>query len=299
MRYDPIESNSIESDSIESLWELQGNTQWLDGGAMFGHIPKEMWKRWTTPDEHNRIRLATRCLLIQYKSKRKVLFETGVGSFFSPPLKLRYGVQGEKNQLLEGLNQIGFDEKEIDAIILSHLHFDHAGGLLEAWDGGPLKLAFSLAKIYVGKDHWERAKTPHSRERASFIPELVPILEKSQRLHFIQGKSHPDFDLTFHFSHGHTIGLTMAEIPLKPSLLFVSDLIPGLPWMHLPVTMGYDRFSELIVDEKAKYLAEWKDKRAALFFTHDPDVALASIEQDSKGKFFGKPLPLTSLKPND
>ncbi len=129
--------------------------------------------------------------------------------------------------------------------MLSHLHFDHAGGLLSSYGEQPNHV-FPKALFYVGKEHWERAQKPHMREKVSFIPMLHQLLKDSGRLKLIQGDSHPDlnFGVKFHYSHGHTIGLIISELQLeKGPVFFVSDLVPGKPWVHLPVTMGFDRFS--------------------------------------------------------
>ncbi len=118
------------------LWSINGNSQKLDGGAMFGNAPKAMWSRWIAPDELNRIPLACRCLLVKDLDGRNVLFETGIGAFFEPSLRERYGVVESHHVLLESLAAAGVSHEDIDVVVLSHLHFDHAGGLLAAWEEG-------------------------------------------------------------------------------------------------------------------------------------------------------------------
>lgn len=115
------------------LWSLSGNSQRLDGGAMFGNVPKMMWSRWLPPDADNRVPLACRALLASPLNGRTVLFETGVGAFFEPTLRARYGVSEDRHLLLDALHDAGFRHEEIDVVVLSHLHFDHAGGLLAPW----------------------------------------------------------------------------------------------------------------------------------------------------------------------
>src|SRR5690606_35013925 len=140
------------------LIAIEGNHQKLDGGAMFGHAPKALWQKWASPDEHNRIDLACRALLIKHNGKN-ILLETGIGAFFSPEMKGRYGVVEQQHVLLENLAKHGLNHEDIDAIILSHLHFDHAGGLLAAWQENTAPvLLFPNARIYVGKAQWQRAK---------------------------------------------------------------------------------------------------------------------------------------------
>src|SRR5690349_16029878 len=139
------------------LWSIRGNTQKLDGGAMYGNAPKAMWERWSPPDEENRIDLACRALLASPLAGKTVLFETGIGAFFEPKLRERYGVQEERHVLLESLAGAGFSHEDVDVVVLSHLHFDHAGGLLAAWEeNAPPRLLFPNATFVVGREHWQR-----------------------------------------------------------------------------------------------------------------------------------------------
>jgi glyoxylase-like metal-dependent hydrolase (beta-lactamase superfamily II) len=275
------------------LIAIEGNTQRLDGGAMFGNVPKELWMQWISPDEKNRIPLATRALLIQTDDGRNVLCDTGIGAFFEPKLQERYGVQETEHMLLKNLEALGLKENDIDVVILSHLHFDHAGGLLTPYGQGEPRLLFPKAKYYVGNEHWNRARQPHIRERVSFVPLIHELLEDSKRLVFIENQNHRDlnFGINFRYSQGHTIGLLIMEIlhPEAP-VFMVNDLIPGLPWVHLPVTMGYDRYPEFLVDEKKQLLKEMIQRKGILFFTHDPHTAWATVSCDENGRYTASPL---------
>ena len=272
---------------MRTLTSLLGNSQQLDGGAMFGNAPKAMWSRWLPPDAQNRIPLACRALLAQ--DERRVLLETGIGAFFPPKLRERYGVVEENHVLLESLANLGLSDADIDVVILSHLHFDHAGGLLAAFEAGaPARLLFPNAKYLVGQQAWERAQMPHARDKASFIPELQTLLANSGRLEIVQGETSASLgpDYRFHYSQGHTPGLMLTEVQMPQGpVVFAGDLIPGAAWVHLPITMGYDRYPELLIDEKAALLNDLLQRQGRLFFTHDPQVAMAAIQKDAYGKF--------------
>lgn len=271
---------------------VEGNRQLLDGGAMFGNAPRPVWEKWIAPDSIGRIPLACRALLIETDGV-KILCETGIGAFFEPKLADRFGVQSpDRHLLLENLAALDVEPEDIDFVILSHLHFDHAGGLLPTYQemqNGHRNLVFAKAQFIVGAKAWERALNPHSRDRASFIPELNALLQKSGRLIVYPQDPLPEvIARRFEFveSEGHTPGQlhSLFRGDLR-KVFFCGDLIPGRPWVHLPITMGYDRFPEMLIDEKAAIYQRAEKENWLLFFTHDPDAAGSSVQSSTSGKF--------------
>jgi len=266
-----------------------GNSQRLDGGAMFGNAPRALWSRWAAPDDAGRIALACRALLVEDASRR-ILFETGIGTFFAPELRERYGVVESEHVLLKSLAELGTSDHEIDVVVLSHLHFDHAGGLLAPFRAGASpELLFPRAQFVVGRTAFERAERPHLRDRASYVPELPDLLRRSGRLHLVDAASDVTSLLGPHVRFvetlGHTPGMIHARVQgERARLFFAADLVPGRAWVHLPITMGYDRYPERLIDEKAELFRDLVLHDEFLFFTHDPVLAAARLRAEA-GRF--------------
>ncbi len=192
-----------------------GNSQLLDGGAMFGNVPRTVWEKWVEVDSKGRIELACRALLIETAGK-KILCETGIGSYMDPKMKERFGVVDNRHALRENLALRKISPDEIDFVVLSHLHFDHAGGILLSFEnlkGGELcldDLLFPKARYVVGREAYMRAQSPHPRDKASFIPGLAELLKKTGRLELIdRDRGAAPFlgqQISFLFSDGHTPG---------------------------------------------------------------------------------------------
>lgn len=275
---------------------IEGNSQKLDGGAMFGNAAKAIWSRWVDVDSSNCVHLATRGLFVEFDDGLKVLFEAGIGAFFSPDMKERYGVQETEHVLLESLKAIDLHHNDIDVVVLSHMHFDHAGGLLSAWsENQQPELLFPNARYLVSRPHWQRTIEPHVRDRASFIPALTELLKQSGRLELVDSNQKTILEgrVSVHFSDGHTPGLMLSEIETESGpMVFSSDLIPGSAWVHLPISMGYDRFPEQLIDEKKALLDDLSQRNGSLYFTHDLNMPCGLIEQSDKGRYSVSPKDL-------
>lgn len=273
--------------------EILGNSQKLDGGAMFGNAPRAVWQKWLPPDEVGRIPLACRALLVEFEDE-KILFETGIGAFFDPAMADRFGVQNPEQHLLkESLKKRGLSPDQITTVVLSHLHFDHAGGLLPPFSeiqSGNDQLIFKNANFMTSREAFDRAKKPHPRDRASFIPGLVEKLEATGRLRLLSGSEKLFQDrLEFRISNGHTPGQLLSLFHGDDfDLFFCGDLIPGIPWVHIPITMGYDRFPELLIEEKDALYRSMNLQKTIFYFTHDIEFAGALLQKDASGKISPK-----------
>jgi len=258
----------------------------LDGGAMFGVVPKVLWERTNPADENNQIEMACRCLLVEHDS-RLILIDTGMGEKQSEKFFSHYHRWGYHT--LEGsLNKAGFAIDQITDVFLTHLHFDHCGGAVRYTDQGTLVPTFPNASFWVHKEHWLWATAPNVREKASFLPENILPLEKSGQLQFIEG-SGPLLEKTpFPFSillvDGHTEKQMLPIIDYRGSrLVFCADLIPTAGHLPIPYVMGYDTRPLLTLDEKSAFLKEAEENDVLLFLEHDPNHEIISLKITEKG----------------
>jgi len=253
----------------------------LDGGAMFGIIPKVLWQRTNLPDEANRVKLATRHLLLESKSK-KILIDTGMGNKWDDKAKNIYAID-ESRSMNSALAQKGLKAEDITDVILTHLHFDHTGGST-VLANGKLEPAFPNANYYVQKENYDWARNSSDRDKGSYIKEnFIPLFEEGV-LNFAIGNAKFDDEIEFIVINGHTFGQQMVKISdSSNTILFCADLMPFVSHIPLPYIMGYDLQPLVTLEEKKKYLKMALDENWKLFFGHDPEIAFATIKKFGEG----------------
>lgn len=260
----------------------------LDGGAMFGVVPKSIWNKTNPADANNMIDLGTRSLLIE-DGDRLILIDNGLGDKQSEKFFSHYHLWGDHS--LDGsLKKAGFHRDEITDVFLTHLHFDHCGGSVQ-WnsDRSGYEPAFKNARFWTNADHWQWATNPNAREKASFLKENLIPLEESGQLHFIapDGKSFMEespLGFGIHFVDGHTEKQMLPQLEYRGrTLVYVADLIPTLGHLPLPYVMGYDTRPLLTLGEKADFLERAVKNDWLLFFEHDAHNEICSLQGTEKG----------------
>lgn len=255
----------------------------LDGGAMFGIVPKVLWNSKIPADENNRIPLKGRALLISGNNKN-ILVDTGCGSKFDPRLQSIYGITSEPPEPDTLLRPFGLTRYDITDVILTHLHFDHAGGatFLQNNEAVP---SYPNARYYVSKKQWDWAQSPSQRDRASYFPEnYLPLMERKQLTLIGSDLISPIDDIRFIQSDGHTPGQLIPVIESdETTLCYCGDLIPTSAHIPVPWHMGYDNTPLTLLEEKQQLLATASENKWFLFFEHDPVVACATVKQGKKG----------------
>jgi glyoxylase-like metal-dependent hydrolase (beta-lactamase superfamily II) len=254
----------------------------LDGGAMFGVVPKTIWQRTNPADENNLCTWAMRCLLIE-EDDRLILIDNGIGTKQDEKFFSHYFLHGDDN-LVRSIHQAGFSEKEISDMFLTHLHFDHCGGGVVR-NGDKLELTFPNAKYWSNSDHWKWATEPNAREKASFLKENILPMKDSGQLEFVdlhQESPFQSFDIFF--ASGHTDKMMIPMIKYKGrTVCFVADLLPSVGHIPLPYVMGYDTRPLLTLEEKERFLKEAADFNYVLFFEHDPINECCTLKHTDKG----------------
>ena len=268
------------------IYPIEAGNFKLDGGAMFGVVPKVLWVRTNPSDVNNKIEMASRCLLIE-DGARLILIDTGMGNKQSDKFFSHYDLWGEYS-LEASLSAHGFHKDEITDVFLTHLHFDHCGGAVFEDSFGRFRPTFKNAVFWVHRDHWEWAKTPNAREKASFLRENIFPLEESGQLSFITGKgpflSNTQFPFSILLVNGHTEKQMIPVIEYQGKrIVYVADLIPTVGHIPIPYIMSYDTRPLVTLDEKRDFLENAVQKETLLFFEHDPYHELISIQQTEKG----------------
>ena len=254
----------------------------LDGGAMFGIIPKPLWEKKNPADAMNRIKLATRNLLLE-DGKRRILVDTGMGNKWDDKSKKIYDIDQDGFSLPGQLAKIGIGPGDITDVILTHLHFDHTGGSTAERDG-KLEPAFPNAKYYVQKKNYDWAVNPSERDKGSYLKEnFVPLMDAGV-LNFIEGETEFDDGIEFILVNGHTFAQQLLKISdSSGTLLYCCDLFPTASHIPLPYVMGYDLQPLVTVEEKKKILKKAVDEEWRLFFEHDPESAVGKVMITDKG----------------
>lgn len=267
------------------LAELQTGWQRLDGGAMFGVVPKTLWEKQIPADDKNRIPLALRCLYID-AGARKFVVDTGIGDKFSEKQNAIYGVEGFAGGIRGVMERAGLDWRAVTDVILTHLHFDHAGGATCRGSGGAFEATFPNATYHLQRRALQWAENPSEKDRASFRRDDWDALQQAGRLNLLDGSLDLDPGITLILSEGHAVAqqLVLVDGDADGKLLYCGDVIPTAAHVPLPYVMGYDLHPLQTIEEKRSILAQALVEDWILFFEHDPNVAAARVRDDN-GKF--------------
>jgi glyoxylase-like metal-dependent hydrolase (beta-lactamase superfamily II) len=259
----------------------------LDGGAMFGVVPRPLWEKEAPPDARNRIRLAARCLLaVDEAAGRRVLVDTGPGDKWDARAAERYALDRSRGDLAAGLARHGVAREDVTDVVLTHLHFDHAGGVTRRAGAG-LELVFPRATFHLQRRSWHWALAPTERDRGSYLPGDLEALAHSNRLHLLDGACELLPDLEIIVSEGHTAGQQLPRFHGEGThLTFCGDVIPTRAHLRVPWVMAYDLQPLVTVEEKKMLLAEAIEDDGILFLEHDPEIAACRVaEADGQPAF--------------
>ena len=271
----------------------------LDGGAMFGVVPKTLWQKTNPSDENNMCTWALRCLLIE-DGKRLMLIDTGIGDKQSEKFFSHYHLQGN-DTLIGSIRKAGFHEDDITDVILTHLHFDHCGGAI-AWntqkDG--YRPVFKNAIYWSNAPHWQWATIPNAREKASFLADNILPIQESGQLKFVERtgsfsrEAFPNIDLLF--VDGHTDSMMIPHIKYKgKTIVFMEDLLPSVGHIPLPYVMGYDTRPLITLEEKGSFLDTAATENFVLFLEHDSVNECCTLQHTEKGVRLAETFAFSSL----
>lgn len=267
----------------------------LDGGAMFGVVPRVLWERHFPPDEKNRIQMTTNLLLIT-SGNRRVLVDTGIGHKFDEKFYNIYAVDFSEKNLDRSLKALGLTFEDITDVILTHLHFDHTGGATAKDPDGTVRPTFPNAVYYVQKQQYEWAFEGNEKDRASYFAENYKPLRDAGQLKFLEGPGEILPGIEVIVVNGHTPAQQLPVIDGgSRKLLFAADLIPTHSHIPVPWVMAYDVEPLTTIEEKKLWLEVAEKEEWLIFFEHDPQVHLATVERSEKGYRLGKEMPFTEL----
>lgn len=260
----------------------------LDGGAMFGVVPKKLWSRLEQPDENNLCTWAMRCLLVQTEG-RNMLIDTGIGDKQSPKFFSHFHPHGEAS-LLASIQEQGLQAADITDVFLTHLHFDHVGGAVYRNEQGELLPTFPNATYWTNEAHYDWAYTPNDREKASFLKEnFVPLMEQGilKNVPTLPYNEVLPWLKDFHigYAYGHTEALMAPRIEYQgKTIIYCADLLPSPSHIPMPYVMGYDVRPLQTLKEKEWFLTEAEEKGHILFFEHAPEVEACTLKRNEKGR---------------
>ncbi len=265
----------------------------LDGGAMFGVVPKTLWQRTNPADENNLCNWAMRALLIK-EGKRAILVDNGIGNKQSETFFRHYFLHGD-DSLAKNLHKVGVHEDDITDMMLTHLHFDHCGGGIK-YAGENLVPTFKNATYWSNEAHWQWATVPNPREKASFLGENILPMQESGHLRFVPLADQQVLPFEIIFVDGHTDKQMLPKITYKGhTLVFTADLLPSVGHIPLPYVMGYDTRPLLTMEEKARFLQEAADNKYVLVFQHDPVNECCTVKHTAKGVRVDQVFPFRDL----
>ena len=263
------------------VYLLETGRFWLDGGAMFGIVPKTLWSRTNPSDDKNRIELGMKVLLIFYED-RKILVNVGAGHKFPPRQQEIYRLEYDQFDLKKSLRAHSVNPEEITDLVLTHCHFDHSGGATEH-SGDRLQLTFPNATHYIQRTHWDWALNPTDRDRGSFLREDIDPLQHTEKLRILDGECELFPGLHLLLSNGHTVGMQMVKIQdTSTTLFYSSDLIPTTSHLALPYIMGYDIYPLTTLEEKRRLLNQACDENWVIALEHDARLDGIRIQKGEK-----------------
>jgi len=274
------------SESSYKVMSVDAGTFKLDGGAMFGVVPKVLWSKSNPADADNRITLAMRPMLA-VGSGRVILVDAGIGEKIGEKMRRIYAVESGESKLARSLAGLGFSREDVTDVVISHLHFDHCGGCTVN-SGGKLEPAFPNAVYYVQKDNLETALNPNRREKASYLAENFVPLTDSGVLKTVQGRVELFPGVELIPASGHTSGHQIVKVNSERGVVvFCADLIPTSSHIGLPYVMSYDLMPLSSMREKEEVLRAAAENDWILFFEHDPEVAAARVIRTERGYALG------------